>query len=191
MRRGYPSGVLAYELTVADLAAFAAWQARQSGEHDRRGHRLAVLSAWLVGIAAYLVVSAAATIPLLLGRSWTLAAAGELLAVACGVALALAEWRSARVAEYLLARPYRRRAREALARTGAERRVWLDAEGLNVAVSNRTEHVAWARIAQLVETDDHVFVQVDTNAAHVIPHRAGPQLATVVSGIRAGLRGRG
>lgn len=165
--------MLEYVLTEADLAAFAAWQARESGEDARRGRRLAVVAAWSVGVVAYLVISAVLTIPLLLGRSWTLAGASELLALVCGLVLGLAEWRSGRLAERLLSRPYRRKAREALARTGTDRRVWLDSGGINVAVAARTEHLTWAQIAQVVETDDHVFVRLETNAAHIIPRNAG------------------
>lgn len=191
-RRGrYPRPVLDYVLTETDLAAFAAWQARGSGEDARRGRRSAVIGAWLVGVAAYLVVSAVLTIPLLLGREWWLAGGGEVLALVGGLALGWAEWRSGRLAERLVSRPYRRRAREALARTGGDRRVWLDADGLNVAVANRSEHLGWARLTGLVETDDHVFVLVGTNAAHVIPKRAGPGVAALAAEIRGRMQDAG
>lgn len=183
--------MLEYTLTEADLAAFAAWQARESGEDARRGRRSAVIAAWLVGVAAYLVVSAALTIPLLLGRSWFLAGGGELLALVCGLALGWAEWRSGRLAARLTSRPYRRRAREALARTGPDRRVWLDAAGLNVAVGSRSERLGWAEITRLVETDDHVFVLVGANAAHVIPRRASQEVAGLVAEIRSRIQAAG
>lgn len=184
--------MLEYVLTEADLAAFAAWQARESGEERRRVRRLRVVSAWAVGVAGYLLVSAALTIPLLLGRSFWLAGGSELLALACGLALGLAEWRSGRLTERLRSRPYLRKAREALARTGTDRRVWVDSDGLNVAVATRTEHLAWARIAQVVETDDHVFVRVEANAAHIVPRRAGrEQVAALVAEIRGRIENPG
>ncbi|MFZ0530953.1 MAG: YcxB family protein, partial [Propionicimonas sp.] len=82
--------------------------------------------------------------------------------------------------------PYRKRAREALARTGADRRVWLDADGLIVAVGSREEHVAWSGITRVVETGEHVFVFTGPNAAHVIPRRVGePQLREFLDALRA------
>lgn len=175
-----------YTLTVDDLVAFAKWRAHESGEDEERLPRQRVVGAWIVGVAGYLVVSAVLTIPLLVGRSLLLAGGAELVAIAAGLALGWAEWRSGRMAQWLVQRPYVRKARSALERVSGSRRVRLEPDGLRIAVDGREEQLRWSGIERIVETDDHVFIYTGPNAAHIVPRRfAGTKEFT--DQLRAGL----
>ena len=180
--------MLEFTLTEADLAAFAAHRAQESGEADRNRFRYAMGAAWLVGVGVYLAVSLGLTIPLLIAGQLTLAGVTEVVALVGGFAAGLSEWRSGRTADRLVARRYRSRARQSLAATGPERRMWLDATGLNVAVGDRSEHVDWAGISRVEESTGRVFVYTGPTSAHVIP-AAGtdPEIGRLVAGIRAHL----
>lgn len=180
-----------FTLSVDDLVAFAAWQARASGEEDRRRARLAVVGAWIAGAIAYLVVFLVLPMILLLAGQLALAAAGEVLALLVGGAAGLWEWRRGRIGEWLLRRRYRARATVALERTGAARRLWLDDDGLNITAGERSNRVRWAGITRVVETDDYVFVYTGPETAHVIPRRVGPAVADLVTGIRSRLLAEG
>lgn len=176
--------MLEYTLTAEDLAAFAAWQATQSGEADARNRRMRLVGAWLAGGVAYLVVFAVSTMPLLLNLQLGLAGAMEVLDVLVGLAVGVWEWRRGRVGAWLARRRDLFRARVALERTGASRRVWLDEDGLNVTAGDRSIHVDWSEVSRVVETDDHVFVYTGQNAAHVVPRRAGAAADALVATLR-------
>jgi hypothetical protein len=176
--------VIAFTLTPADLAAYYALQARESGEEESRlkGTRLA--GAWLAGGAAYLAAFLVSALPLLLARQLLLATLLELVDIGVGLAVGWWEWRRGRVAHALLVRRYRLKARVALERGPAQRRLWLDDDGLHVASGDRSARVAWPAITRISETDDHVFVHTG-EVAHVIPRRAGAGVAGLVEGIRS------
>ncbi len=176
--------VLEYTLTPSDLAAFAAWRSAEAGEADPRRRRMRVRGAWLAGSAAYLVLFAVSVLPLLLNLELVLAAVLELLDLALGAAVGWWEWRTGRVAGLLLRRSNLVRARVALEKSGASRKVWLDPDGLNVAAGERTAHVAWAGVTRVAETGDHVFVLTGSDAAHVIPRRAGAEVTELVAELR-------
>ena len=166
--------MLEYTLTQGDLAAFAAHQAQESGEEAGRSGRMRLLSAWLVGIAGYLVIVLLTAVPLLLNREWGWAAAGEVLALAFGLLLGLLDWRKGGLLTTpLLARRYRLRAQEALAATGAGRRLTLAADGFTVASGTRSAEVAWSQVQRIVETPAHFFIYTGGSAAHVLPRRIG------------------
>jgi hypothetical protein len=178
--------VLEYDLTQADLAAFAAWQAKTSGEEEERSGRMRLAAAWIVGTAAYLVAFAISTFPLLLGSQLALAGVAEVVDIAVGAAAGWWEWRRGRVGERLLTRRYRTRARLALAKTGAARRLELGANGLSVASGERQAQVPWAQVTGVVDTADHLFILTGPNAAHVVPRRVDPEaVAKLAEGIRA------
>lgn len=178
--------MLEYTLTEDDLVAFAAGQARESGEDAVRRRRAVVVIAWLVGVAAYLLVSALSTIPLLAGRQFVWAGAAEVTAIIVGVAVGWRQWRSGeRLVDRWLSRRYRRLARVALEQTGAHRRVWLTADGIRVASGGREDGVDWAGVVRVTETPDHVFVHTAANSAHIIPKRAGAGVAGFVAEVRA------
>lgn len=176
--------MLEYTLTPADLAAFAAWRSGEAGDADPRRRRMRVAGAWLAGSAAYVVVFAASALPLLVNLELLLAGLVELVDVAVGLAAGWWEWRNGRVAAWLLRRGNLTRARVALEKSGASRRVWLGEGGLNVAAGDHTAHVAWAGIIRVTETDDHVFIHTGADAAHVIPRRAGAELTELVAALR-------
>lgn len=168
-------------MTEADLIAFAAFRTQESGEEKRATTRRAVIAASLVGVAAYLAVSAVATIPLLLARQLPTAGLTEALALGLGVIAGVWEWRRGGLAERWEDRRYRVKARQALARTGAHRRVWLDEAGINVAVGERSEHVGWSAVTRVEETAAHVFVYTGPASAHVIPKAADQPAATALA----------
>jgi hypothetical protein len=180
----YPQRVLEYTLTPADLAAFATWRAAEPGAEDARRHRYRVLGAWLAGGIAYLVVFSFSTLPLLLNLQLPLAALLEVLDIVVGLAVGWWEWRRGAVGEWLLRRRALTRARVALERTGASRKVWLDGDGLNVASGERVAHVDWTAITRVVEAGDHVYVLTGADAAHVIPRRAGAAVDDLVRELR-------
>lgn len=175
--------MLEYTLTPADLAAFAAWRSAEAGDADPRRRRMRVAGAWLAGSLAYVVVFVASALPLLVNLQLLSAGLVELLDVAVGVAVGWWEWRRGRVAAWLLARGNLTRGKVALEKSGAARRVWLDADGLNIAAGERASHLDWAGITGVTETDDHVFVHTGAGAAHVIPRRAGAGVADLVAEI--------
>jgi hypothetical protein len=166
--------VLEFSLTTDDLATFAAWQAKASGEADQRRGRLRLAGAWIVGTGAYLVAFAITTLPLLLGSQLGMAGVAEVVSVLVGGVAGWWEWRRGRVGERLLTRRYRAKARAALQSTGAARRIWPDEAGLNVAAGERTTHLPWTGITDVVETPTHVFILTGANAAHVVPRSADP-----------------
>lgn len=176
-----------FTLTVDDLVAFAAWQAKASGEEDPRRARMRLVGAWLVGGAAYLAMFAVATLPFLLSRLLELAGAAELVSVLVGAAVGWWEWQRGRAGEWLVARRYRTKARVALEQTGTTRRLELDDDGLTILAGRRSTHVPWSRISRVVETDDHVFVYTGPDAAHVIPRRAGGAVTDLVATLRSRL----
>jgi hypothetical protein len=164
--------VLEFTLTQADLAAFAAHQAQESGEEAVRGKRFRLISAWLVGIAAYLVVVALSAVPLLLNQQFGWAALGEVVALGFGFALGLLDWRKGGLLTGpLLARRYRFKAREALAATGAERTLTLDESGFTVAAGKRSTRVPWSAIQRIAEAPGHYFIYTGPTEAHVLPRR--------------------
>lgn len=166
--------MLEFTLTQADLAAFAAHQAQESGEEATRGKRLRLISAWLVGVTGYLVVVVLTAVPLLLNRQLGWAAAAEVVALAFGFVLGLLDWRKGGLLTTpLLARRYRFKAREALAATGAERRLTLGDDGFTVASGKRSSSVAWVEVQRIVETPAHYFIYTGGSAAHVLPLRVG------------------
>ena len=165
--------MLEFTLTEADLAAFAAHQARENGEEAARTGRLRLASAWLVGVAGYLVVVLLTTVPLLLDAQLFWAAIGEFVSISFGLLLGYLDWRKGGVLTTpLLARRYHSRAREALAATGAERRFTLDDGGFTVTSGSRATTVAWADVQRIVETPDHYFIYTGPSEAHVIPRRS-------------------
>ena len=165
--------MLEFTLTQADLAAFAAHQARENGEEAARRGRLRLASAWLVGVAGYLVVVLLTTVPLLLNGQLLWAGIGELVTIAFGLTLGVLDWRKGGVLTTpLLARRYLSRARGALAATGAERRFSLDDAGFTVASGTRSTRVAWDTVRRIVETPDHYFIYTGPSEAHVIPRRS-------------------
>lgn len=173
MLTGYPQPVLEFTLTQADLAAFAAHQAKESGEEAARSGRLRLASAWLIGVAGYLVVVLLTAVPLLLNAQLLWAAIGELASIVFGLVLGYLDWRKGGVLTTpLLARRYRSKAREALAATGAERRLTLDDAGFTVARGTRSTKVTWADVQRIVETPDHYFIYTGPSEAHVLPRKA-------------------
>ncbi|MGV8907621.1 MAG: YcxB family protein [Propionicimonas sp.] len=164
--------MLEFTLDRADLAAFAAHQARENGEEAARTGRLRLASAWLVGVAGYLVVVLLTTVPLLLNAQLLWAAIGEFVSLTFGLTLGFLDWRKGGVLTTpLLARRYHSRAREALAATGAERRFTRDAAGFTVTSGSRSSTVAWAEVQRIVETPDHYFVYTGPSEAHIVPRR--------------------
>ncbi|HOC14089.1 MAG TPA: YcxB family protein [Propionicimonas sp.] len=178
--------MLEFSLTEADLAAFAAFRAQESGEEAKRIERIRLITPWVTGTIAYLVVSLAFVIPMILGRQWALAGVGELVAIA--VLAVLAVWQSRHldpVLGRLLPRRYQAKAQQALARTGSERKLWLDSDGLSVAGAGRTNHIAWDGITRIADTDEHWFIYTGADAAHVLPKRLGAPAAELVAAISA------
>ena len=164
--------MLELTLTQADLAAFAAHQAKESGEEAERGKRFRLVSAWLVGMAGYLVVVVLTAVPLLLNLQFGWAAVGEVVALGFGLVLGVLDWRKGGLLTApLLARRYRFKAREALAATGAERRLTLDDAGFTVASGNRSTRVPWADVQRIAETPGHYFIYTGPGEAHVLPRR--------------------
>lgn len=162
--------MLEFTLTQADLAAFAAHQAKESGEEAVRGKRFRLVSAWLVGVAGYLVVVAFTAVPLLVNLELGWAALAEVVALTFGFVLGLRDWRKGgALTAPLLARRYRFKAREALAATGAERRLTLDDGGLTVAAGNRSTRTPWSGIQRIAETPGHYFIYTGPSEAHVLP----------------------
>ena len=182
--------MLEFTLTQADLAAFAAHQARENGEEAARSRRLRLASAWVVGVAGYLVVVLLTTVPLLLNAAFLWAGFGELVSIAFGLVLGYLDWRNGGVLTTpLLARRYRSRAREALAATGAERRLTRDGEGFTVASGSRSTKVAWADVQRIVETPGHYFIYTGPREAHVIPRGTNdPAANAFVEAIREHLK---
>ena len=179
---GYPLRVLEYSLTEADLAAFAAFRAQQSGEEAQRIERIRLIAPWVSGTIAYLVVSLVIVIPLVLGREFAWAGMGELLAI--GTLAAVGIWQSRHLAPVIarfLPRPYLAKARQALAQTGAERKLWLDADGLHVAVDHRAEVIPVSAVEKVITTDQHVFIFTGPTTAHVVPRRLGAPLEALVA----------
>ena len=164
--------MLEFTLTHADLAAFAKHQAQESGEEATRAKRHRLVSAWLVGMAGYLVVVLLTAVPLLFNHEWLWAAVGEVVALAFGFFLGYLDWRRGGVfTTPLLARRYRFKAREALAATGAERRLTLDGDGLTVASKDRSTTIAWSKVQRIVETPGHYFLYTGPSEAHVLPRK--------------------
>ncbi|HEY3339242.1 MAG TPA: YcxB family protein [Propionicimonas sp.] len=164
--------MLEFTLTQADLAAFAAHQAQESGEEATRGRRFRLISAWLVGVAGYLVVVGLTAVPLLLNLQFGWAALGEAVALGFGYVLGLLDWRKGGLlTASLLARRYRLKAREALAATGAERRLTLDDDGFTVAAGTRSTRVPWTGVRRIAETSGHFFIYTGPSEAHVVPRR--------------------
>lgn len=176
--------MIEFTLTPADLAAYYALQARESGEEESRPTRTRLAGAWLAGGAAYLAAFLVSALPLLLGRQLLLAAVLEVVDIGVGLAVGWWEWRNGRVAHGLLTRRHRLKARVALEQGAADRRLWLEDDGLRIASGERSARVAWPAITRISETDDHVFVHTG-EVAHVIPRRAGAGVAGLVAGIRA------
>lgn len=176
--------MLEFTLVPADLAAFAAWQSAEAPDADPRRRRMRIIGAWVAGTVAYLAVFAISTLPLLLALELVLAGLLEVLDIAVGLSVGWWEWRNGRLAGWLLRQRSLARARVALERSGASRRVWLDDAGLNVAAGERAAHVDWADIVRVAETGDHVFVYTSTDAAHVIPRRAGVGVDALVGELR-------
>ncbi len=167
--------MLEFTLTQADLAAFAAHQAQESGEEAVRGKRFRLVSAWLVGIAGYLVVVVLTAVPLLFNQQFGWAVLGEVVALGFGFALGLLDWRKGGLlTASLLARRYRFRAREALAATGAERTLTLDESGFTVAAGTRSTRVPWAAIERIAEAPGHYFIYTGPAEAHVLPRQGHP-----------------
>ena len=171
--------MLEFTLTQADLAAFAAHQAQESGEEAARSKRLRLASAWLVGIAGYLVVVVLTAVPLLLNSQLGWAAVGEVVALGFGFVLGLLDWRKGgMLTSPLLARRYRFKAREALAATGSGRRLTLDDGGFTVAAGQRSTRVPWADVQRIAETSGHYFIYTGPSEAHVLPRRGREPEAT-------------
>ncbi|MCC6495493.1 MAG: YcxB family protein [Propionibacteriaceae bacterium] len=166
--------MLEFTLTEADLAAFAAHQASESGEADVRSRPLRVVSAWAVGVAGYLVVAVVATIPLLLANLLLWAGLAELAALGFGVLLGYLDWRKGGLLTTpLVTRRYRLKARESLSRTGTQRRLSADADGITIATGDKQTRVTWAQVQRITETPGHYFLYTGPNGAHVIPRRVG------------------
>lgn len=166
--------MLEYTLTEGDLAAFAAHQAGESGEEAARGRPLRVASAWVIGVAGYLVVALAATVPLLLNNLLLWAGLAEVVALGFGFLLGYLDWRKGGVLTTpLLTRRYRLRARAALGRTGADRRLDTDGEGITVAAGGKLTRVTWAQVQRVTETPGHYFIYTGPREAHIIPRRVG------------------
>jgi hypothetical protein len=162
--------VLEFTLTNADLAAFARHQAQESGEEATRATRLKLVSAWLVGVAGYLVVALLTAVPLLLNLQLGWAALGEVVALAFGFTLGYLDWRrGGLLTTPLLARRYRFKAREALAASGAKRMLTLDGDALTVASGERSTRIPWAKVQRIVETPAHYFLYTGPREAHVLP----------------------
>lgn len=162
--------MLEFTLTQADLAAFAAYQASENGEEAARRGRLRLASAWLVGIVGYLVVVLITAVPLLLNTQFLWAAVSEIAALAFGFVLGFLDWRKGGLLTTpLLGRRYRFKAREALAATGAVRRLTLDDGGLTIASGTRATRVPWAKVQRIVETPGHYFLYTGPSEAHVLP----------------------
>ncbi len=166
--------MLEFTLTEADLAAFAAHQASESGEAGVRSRPLRVVSAWVVGVSGYLVVALASTIPLLVNNLLLWAGLAELAALGFGFLLGYLDWRrGGLLTPPLLARRYRLRAREALSRTGADRRLSTDDEGITVATGEKSTRVSWSQVQRITETPEHYFIYTGASEAHIIPRRVG------------------
>jgi len=164
--------VLEFTLTQADLAAFAAHQAQESGEEATRSKRFRLASAWLVGIAGYLVVVVLTAVPALLNQEFGWAAVGEVVSLGFGFALGLLDWRKGGLLTTpLLARRYRFKAREALAATGSGRRLILADDSFTVAAGSRSTRVPWEHVQRIAETSGHYFIYTGANEAHVVPRR--------------------
>lgn len=164
--------MLEFTLTQSDLAAFAAHQAQESGGEAGRGKRFRLVSAWLVGIAGYLVVVAFTAVPLLMNLQLGWAAVGELVALGFGFALGLLDWRQGGLLTTpLLARRYRFKAREALAATGSARSLDVDDDGFTVAAGKRSTRVPWSGVRRIAETPGHYFIYTGPSEAHVLPRR--------------------
>ena len=162
--------MLEFTLTQADLAAFAAHQAQESGEEAARSKRFRLVSAWLVGIAGYLVVVVLTAVPLLFNQQFGWAALGEVIALGFGFALGLLDWRNGGLLTApLLARRHRFKARDALAASGAERTLKLDESGFTVAAGRRSTQVPWAAIQRIAEASGHYFIYTGPTEAHVLP----------------------
>ena len=162
--------MLQFTLTQADLAAFAAHQARENGEEAARRGRLRLASAWLVGMAGYLVVVLVTAVPLLLNTQLLWAAVGEVVALTFGFVLGYLDWsKGGLLTTPLLGRRYRFKAREALAVTGADRRLTLDDDGFTIASGSRSTRVPWAKVQRIVEAPGHYFIYTGPNEAHVLP----------------------
>lgn len=182
--------MIEYTLTPDDLVAYASWRAVARGEEDAQSRRYRLTGAWLAGALAYLVVFAISTLPLLLAGQLPLAGLTELLDIAVGLAVGWWEWQRGRLGAWLLLRRYRTKARVSLEKSGADRRLDLDADGLTVTAGTRAAHVAWAQVSGLAETPDHLFILTGDTAAHVVPKRVGPDVvAELASAIRAHLAG--
>lgn len=182
--------MLEFTLTQADLAAFAAHQARENGEEAARTGRLRLASALLVGVAGYLVVALLTTVPLVLNAELLWAGIAEFVSITFGLVLGVLDWRKGGVLTTpLLARRYQARAREALAATGAERRFTPDDGGFTVASGRRSTRVAWADVQRIVETPGHYFIYTGPSEAHVVPRTAREAEARVfVEAIRGHLQ---
>ena len=164
--------MLEFTLTQGDLAAFAAHSAEESGEAVTRRKRFRLVSAWLVGIAGYLVIVVLTTVPLLLNLQLGWAALGVVVALAFGYSLALLDWRrGGLLTAPLLARRYRFKARQALATTGAARCLTLDDDGFTVAAAQRSTSVPWAGVRRIAETPGHYFIYTGPREAHVVPRQ--------------------
>jgi len=180
--------VIEYSLTPDDLVAYASWRAQAAGEEDAQVRRYRLTGAWLAGAVAYLVVFAISTLPLLLAGQLPLAGFTELLDIAVGLAVGWWEWRHGRLGAWLLLRRYRTKARVSLEKSGAARRITLDADGLTVAAGERAAHVPWAQVTGLAETADHLFILTGDTAAHVVPKRVAPDaVAALAAEIRSHL----
>jgi hypothetical protein len=131
-----------------------------------------LVSAWLVGIAGYLVVVVLTAVPLLLNLQFGWAAVGEVVALGFGFLLGLLDWRKGGVLTFpLLSRRYRARARQALAATGAERRLSVDDDGFTVGAGKRSTRVPWTDVQRIAETPGHYFIYTGASEAHVLPRR--------------------
>lgn len=179
--------MITYELTRADLLAWATWRSAQTAVDDPQRRRGRVVATWVVGAGCYTVIAACLTVPWLLARQFALAGIAELAAVVAGVFGAWLEWRMGTTARWLERRRASLRARVALEQTGSSRQIGLVADGVQIGAGDQTTLLPWNAVTDVIETQHHLFIRTGPKTAHVVPRTEAVDASELASQIRSHL----
>lgn len=171
--------MIEYELTSADLLAWANWRAAHADPADPEFRRRRVVAAWLVGAGCYLAVALILTVPWLVVRQYALAGISEVVALAVGAFGGWMEWRLGVSAGWLERRRARLRARVALEKNGSTRRIEVVPDGIKLAAGQQETLLPWEGVTAVIQTPTHLFLQTGPNAAHVVPLSIGLDVAQI------------
>lgn len=162
--------MLEFTLAPSDLVAYAAYRGGSAEGARARLTRTRLLQAGLAGVGAYLLIAVPVTIPMLLARDYPAALGTFTFALLAGAGVGVWRWRQGlAAATRRLHRRWLAEASTSLARTGAERRMWLGDSGLHVAAGSREEVVAYLEVARIDFTGAQWVIHTTAGAAHLVP----------------------